>query len=271
MAVIRQRGVISILFEAHYELIHFDHLLALIAPYLVWKGKATECCPPWSHATFCLFWMILAEIWLVRHLNFNQMFPENESDNLEKRERLFAFLQASPVFFYDFVAVSWFCQKLQFLTPSRKASLLSIPSDLLEFSCHIPSTREWTTWPWDDLFCWLNGQLVTWFPMAILSFHKLSNQFITFITYNIFNNHMVYFTNIHPDDQERFQLQCETSQESTQREKEMAAILEENVQRTAPQENRGFSPANFSNWKKCGLEGYDIANHHMWKINNLVL
>jgi len=74
--------------------------------------------------------MILAEIWLVRHLNFNQMFPENESDNLEKRERLFAFLQASPVFFYDFVAVSWFCQKLQFLTPSRKASLLSIPSDL---------------------------------------------------------------------------------------------------------------------------------------------
>lgn len=191
MAVIHQRGVISILFEAHYELIHFDHLLALKAPYLVWEGKATECSPPWIHATFCLFWMILAELWLVRHLNFNEMFPENESDNLEKRERL---LRASPVFFmtswryhgFDTVLSesnlkckirnSNFWLHLGKLLPP--AFLLTF----LEFSCHIPSKREWTTWPWDDLFCWLNGQLVTWFPMAILSFHKLSNQFITFIT-----------------------------------------------------------------------------------------
>ena len=50
-----------------------------------------------------------------------------------------------------------------------------------------------------------------------------------------------YFTNIHPDDDLRFQLQSFSRQESTQREKEMAAILEENVQRTAPQENRFLS------------------------------
>ena len=49
----------------------------------------------------------------------------------------------------------------------------------------------------------------------------------------------------------RFQrVSAETSQESTQREKEMAAILEENVQRPSPQENHGFSPANFSNWRR---------------------
>ena len=50
----------------------------------------------------------------------------------------------------------------------------------------------------------------------------------------------------------------------------MAAILEENVQRTAPQENRGFSPLRTFRIEGCGLEGYDIANHHMWKINNWV-